>query len=199
MDQLLICAKSFEHMLSVKYHITIGRKGKSVKLTIGFEAVEFHHLIGLHKLRDLRLSRANREKIFYQIIRGDITLDDIKKSRYFSSIQQRLEPFSKIESLFDKNEIIFRYNQKLQSFSFIEAEYLLSTPYEHTDIYIFLDHKDKEEEFFCRSFFPKEDKDYTKNQAVYTLLKKEKENIQTGSIMLQYNRLSHKPKGKPIH
>ena len=109
MDGLLTCAKAFEDLLPVKYHIIIGRKGKSVDLTVSFEAVEFHHLVGLHKLHDLRLSRASREKVFSQILSGQITLEDIKKSRYFYSIQNRL----------------------------------LSTPYECTDVYIFLDKKDE--------------------------------------------------------
>lgn len=190
MDSLLTCAKAFENLLPVKYHIIIGRKGKSVDLTVSFDAVEFHHLVGLHKLHDLRLSRANREKIFFQILSGQITLDDVKKSRYFCSIQNRLEPFQKIEELFDKNDLIFRYNKKLQAFSLIEAEYLLTMPYECTDVYIFLDKKDEAGNFFCRSFFPKENRDYTKGQAVYTLLKKEKINTSTGTLQIQYDRLS---------
>ena len=42
MDGLLICAKAFEDLPPVKYHIIIGRKGKPVDLTVSFEAVEFH-------------------------------------------------------------------------------------------------------------------------------------------------------------
>lgn len=132
MDGLLTCAKAFEDLLPVKYHIIIGRKGKS--------------------------------------------------------------PFQKIEALFDKNDLVFRYNRKLQALSLIEAEYLLSTPHEYTDVYIFLDKKDEAGNFFCRSFFPKEDRDYTKGQAVYTLLKKEKINIDTGTVQIQYDRLSPKDK-----
>lgn len=192
MDELQACAIAFENLLTIKYHIIIGRKGKSKDLTISFEAVEFHHLVGLHKLIDLRLARANREKTFYQILSGSITLDDIKKSRYFYNIQKRLEPFQQIESLFDKNDLIFSYNKKLQAFSLIDAEYLLSTPHKCTDVYIFLDKKEISNHFFFRSFFPKEDKDYTKGQAVYTLLKKEKINTSTGMVQIQYDRLSPK-------
>ena len=162
-------------------------------LVVSFEAAEFHHLVGLHKLHDLRLSKASREKVFSQILSGQITLDDIKKSRYFCSIRNRLEPFQKMEALFDKNDLIFRYHRKLQAFSLIEAEYLLSTSHECTDVYIFLDKKDEAGNFFCRSFFPREDRDYTKGQAVYTLLKKEKINTCTGAVQIQYDRLTRKP------
>lgn len=80
MDSLLFCAKAFENLLPVKYHIIIGRKRKSTDLTVSFEAVEFHHLVGPHKLYDLRLSRANREKVFPQILSGQITLDEVKRA-----------------------------------------------------------------------------------------------------------------------
>lgn len=105
MDGLLTCAKAFENLLPVKYHIIIGRKGKSVDLTVSFQAVEFHPLMGLHKLHDLRLSRASREKVFSQILSGQLTLNDVKKSRYFCSIQKQLDPFQKIEELFNKNSL----------------------------------------------------------------------------------------------
>ena len=190
MDYLQICAKAFEKLLDIQYHIILGRKGKLTELNILFEPKEFHHLIGLHKLRDLRLARENREKIFYEILAGKISMEDLKKSRYYSEIQKRLEPFYKIENIFDSNKVIFRYNSKLQTFSLIEAEYLLSTPYENTDIYIFLDRQADSDFFFCRSFFQKELKDYTKGQAVYTLLKKEKITISTGEREIQYDRIS---------
>ena len=195
MDYLQVCAKSFEHLLNIKYHIILGRKGKLTELNILFAPTEFHHLIGLHKLHDLRLSRGNREKIFYQILDGQLSLADLKKSRYFPMIQKRMKPFEQIENFLDSNKLIFRYNQKLQSFSLIEAEYLLSTPYEKTDIYIFLDQLPEPDTFFCRSFFPKEGKDYTKGQAVYTHLKKEKISLSTGKTITQYDRLT--PREKP--
>lgn len=190
MDYLQICAKAFEHLLDIKYHIIIGRKGRMTELNLLFEPAEFHHLAGLHKLHDLRLARGNREKVFSQILAGSISAEDLKKSKYFSIIQKRLKPLCQIESLLDSNKLIFRYNASLQSFSLIEAEYLLSTPYESTDIYIFLDQRPEPNSFFCRSFFPKEEKDYTKGQAVYTMLKKEKVTRSTGGILIQYDRLT---------
>lgn len=198
MDYLQTCAKNFERLLDVKYHIIIGRKGKLTELNILFAPTEFHHLVGLHKLHDLRLARENREKIFQQILDGKLSMDDLKKSQYFTSIQNRMEPFSQIEIFLDSNKLIFRYNPKLQSFSLIKAEYLLSIPYKSTDIYIFLDLLPDPNNFFCRSFFPKENIDYTKGQAVYALLKKEKITLSTGKIITQYDCLTPKEKSEDI-
>ena len=195
MDKLYECAKGFKKLLSKRYHIIIGRKGKAAELNIQFEDVEFHHLIGLHKLKDLRIARENRGRVFADILSRKIVLSDIEKSRYYDKIKDRLEPFIKIELLLDENNLVFRYNERKQTFSVIEAEYLLSSPYENTDVYIFLDRKEGEKEFFCRSFFPKRGKDYTAGQAVYTLLLKEKIDINTGESQLQYNRLISKERG----
>lgn len=189
MDHLLECAKAFERLLDIQYHIILGRKNQLTELTLRFDPTEFHHLVGLHKLRDLRLARGNREKIFQQILSKTICMEDIKKSRYFPEIQDRIGLFDKVEHFLDSNKLIFRYNEKLQTFSMIEAEYLLSTPYKGTDIYIFLDRHTEEGHFFCRSFFQKGEKDYTKGQAVYTLLKKEKTILSTGKTVVQYDRL----------
>lgn len=195
MDHLQKCALAFEHLLDINYHIIIGRKGKSVELNILFDPIEFHHLIGLHKLRDLRVARANREKVFQNCLSGTLSIQDLMKSRHFSEIEKRIQPFDKIETFLDSNQLVFRYNKKLQTFSLIEAEYLLSTPFENTDVYIFLDQLSEENQFFCRSFFPKEKKDYTIGQPQFTLLFKEKITVSTGEKIIQYDRLT--PKNKP--
>ena len=102
MDHLLECAEAFEQLLDVQYH-----KNRLTELTLRFDPTEFHHLVGLHKLRDLRLARGNREKIFYQILSKTICMEDIKKSRYFPEIQDRMFFFDKIEYLLDSNKTVF--------------------------------------------------------------------------------------------
>lgn len=46
-------------------------------------------------------------------------------------------------------------------------------------------------------FFSKEDRDYTKGQAIYTLLKKEKINTDTGTVQIQYDGSLQKIKIDP--
>lgn len=52
MDLLQECAASFKRLLPYQYHFTIGRKGKMLAFTLDFDEADFHHLAGLHKLRD---------------------------------------------------------------------------------------------------------------------------------------------------
>lgn len=194
MDKLYDCANAFEKLLDIQYRIIVGRKGKATELCIGFSKLDFHHLMGLGKLKDLRIATHNRSIVFDEIISRKITYETISKSRYLSLIENRFRPLTQIETLFDDNRLIFRYNKKINQFSLIEADYLLSTPYAENDIYIFISKQKNTEQYFCRSFFPKEQKDYTKGQAIYTMLYKEKIHLSTGEIQIQYDRLTPKNK-----
>ena len=72
-DKLKNTAESFRSLLDTQYHIIIGRKGKSAELTIEFKPIDFHHLIGLGKLKDLRIATQNRESVCSSILNGTIT------------------------------------------------------------------------------------------------------------------------------
>ena len=73
MDKLQKCAKAFENLLEIQYRIIIGRKGKTAELVIGFSKLDFHHLMGLGKLKDLRIAKQNRGSVFDEIITGIMT------------------------------------------------------------------------------------------------------------------------------
>lgn len=192
MDQLYECAAAYQKLLHVNYKIILGRKGKLFELRICFEPLHFHHLIGLHKLGDLRIARENREKVFKRILDGRITYDFIARSRYFHVIERRLIPFAHFETILDQNKLVFRYSSKKNMFSLIETDYLLSTPHDDSDVYIFLAETPSMGTYFCQSFFPKEERDYTAGQTIYTMLYKEKIDLDTGEITVQYDRLTPK-------
>lgn len=197
MDKLCNCVTAFEKLLDIQYRIIVGRKGKATELCIGFSKLDFHHLMGLGKLKDLRIATRNRGIVFDEILSGKTTYETISKSRYLHLIENRFQPLAQIETLFDNNRLVFRYNIKLNRFSLIEADYLLSTPYAENDVYIFLARQDDTGHYFCRSFFPREQKDYTAGQAVYTMLYKEKIRLSTGEVQIQYDRLAPKDAKKP--
>lgn len=155
MDKLVNCALAFEKLLDVQYRIIVGRKGKAVELLIGFSMLDFHHLMGLGKLKDLRLATMNRETVFKEILTGKTSYKVIAKSRYIHLIENRFEPLMYIEQLFDDNRLIFRYNPKLNQFSLIDANYLLTSPYEGNDVYIFLAKKNDTDRYFAVLFFQK--------------------------------------------
>ena len=63
-DKLKISAEGFHSLLDTQYHLIIGRKGKSVDITIEFKPIDFHHLMGLGKLKDLRIATQNGNPFF---------------------------------------------------------------------------------------------------------------------------------------
>jgi len=179
MDKLLACAKTFESLFNTEYRILIAHKNNQIDLKINFNAIDFHHLMGLGKLKDLRIHRDNRTEVFRKILSGKITYDTIKQSKSIQEIENRFEPLSHLEELLDSNYLTFRYRPQNNPTSTIIAEFLLSADFQGNDVYIFLDKKEHAENYFCRSFFPKTDKDYTVGQIKYTLLRKEKTTLST--------------------
>ncbi len=187
MDALQRCAEKYERLTNFEYKIIIARKGKAHELYIRFNIVQFHHLAGIHKLNDLRIARQNRKKVFDKIRSGEITDSSLQESRYYTVIKQRLELLNNLEEILDSNELVFRYHKKSGDLSMIDADYLLSTFFKNKECYVFLTREEKC--CFCRSFFPKTNRDYTKGQVRYTMLYKEKRNLVTGEVTIQYNRL----------
>ena len=70
----------------------------------------------------------------------------------------------------------------------IKADYLMKNRLVDKNVFIFLS-KGKDDTYFCRSFFPEANRDYTKNQASWTLLYKEKMKRSTGQKVVLYDRL----------
>ena len=139
MDLLQQCAQEFERLLEIEYHITAGRKGKTVAFTISFARSDFHHLAGLHKLRDnAKIGRGRRESVFLDILEGKLSLAQIQRSAFYPEMEPRLIYLAHLEAFLDSNELIFRYNSKMQPFSKIEADYLLENRVEDTSVYLFL-------------------------------------------------------------
>lgn len=57
--------------------------GKLVEIVLKFSESDFHHLAGLHKLKDLHIARANRGAVFQQILHHNITYNTLTKVSFF--------------------------------------------------------------------------------------------------------------------
>lgn len=115
MDLLKKCALSFQKILEYEYHFVIGRKGQLREFRLGFDMADFHHLAGLHKLKDIaQIQQGMREKIFEKILQGDISMRLLEKSSYYSQMEGRILPLTGLERFLDDNQMIFRYNEKEQ-------------------------------------------------------------------------------------
>jgi len=192
-DLIKACTDAFRALLIYEYHFVIGRKGKIKEFYLKFDKADFHHLLGLHKLKDIaQIQQGKREKIFDKIQNGEITEALVRKSSFYNHMKDRIIPLIGLEKMLDGNNMIFRYNEKAQKFSVIKADYLLEGTADEIPAFLFLGkRKEDEKEQMCRTFFRVGDIDYTRGQPQYTLLKKEKKNLVTGDVVVQYDKLKN--------
>lgn len=188
MHNIYDCVNSFVSLLDTQYHLILGRKGIAVSLQIIFDKKDCFHLMGLQYLTDRPELSRDRGKIFDEIKERKITIEQIESSDLYHKIAERVDMLPLLEELFDGNDTIFKYNQKINAFSMIEADYLMKNRVEDKNIFLFLA-KNKEDRYFCRSFFPEERKDYAKNQASWTLLYKKKIKVSINEETVLYDRM----------
>lgn len=184
------CVNAFLPLLNTEYEIILGRKGKSVTLRITFDKKDCFHLMGLQYLIDRPELNRDRGKVFDEIVSGIITAKQVETSDFYKKIEERVHFLPVLEALLDSNDTVFKYNQKANTYSMINADYLMKNSIENRNLFLFLS-KNTEDNYFCKSFFPEGKMDYTKNQASWTLLYKKKIDITTRTEKILYDRLKN--------
>ena len=183
------CVEAFGKLLDKEYHLVLGRKNISVSLQIYFDKKECFHLMGLQYLTDRPELVRDREKIFDAISEHRITAEHLQSSDLYYKIADRVDMLPLLESMLDSNDTIFKYNRKRNTYSVIKADYIMKNKVEERNVFLFLAENGEEGKYFCRSFFPENKMDYTKNQASWTLLYKKKITLSTGKEEILYDRL----------
>ncbi len=188
MRNVIDCINAFIPLLSTEYELVLGRKGVAVTLRILFDKKDCFHLMGLQYLVDRPELSRDRGKVFDEIADGTITIEKIESSDFYKKIEQRIHFLPLLEQMIDSNDTVFKYNKKANMYSMIEADYLMENKMESRNLFLFLSNDDGDK-YFCRSFFPEEKMDYSKNQASWTLLYKKKTDLITGTETVLYNKL----------
>lgn len=188
MRTVVDCIFSFIPLLTTEYEIVLGRKGVSVTLVITFDKKDCFHLMGLQYLTDRPELRRDRGKVFDDIKNGVIKKEQIESSDFYYKIKDRVHFLPLLEMLLDSNDTVFKYNSKINTYSMIEADYLMKNYMENRNLFLFLSNAESDR-YFCRSFFPEEKNDYTKKQTSWTLLYKKKKNRVDGTEEILYDKL----------
>ena len=183
------CVEAFGRLLDKEYHLVLGRKNVAVNLQINFDKKECYHLMGLQYLTDRPELAHDRGKIFDAISERRITAEHLQSSDLYYKIADRIDKLPLLESVIDSNDTIFKYNQKLNVYSVMKADYIMKNEAEGKNVFLFLAKGGEEGRYFCRSFFPQGKMDYAKNQASWTLLYKKKVTLSTGEEEILYDRL----------
>ncbi|MGL5978862.1 MAG: PBECR4 domain-containing protein [Erysipelotrichaceae bacterium] len=189
MKNLSLQQNTINKLMDITYYFKLGHKNKTVEIEIEFQKQDFHHLLGLHKLRDLQIYRNNREIIINKLLKNQLQLVDLKKSSYFSEIEERLKVCGYLEQLLDGDTLVFRWNKV--SYSKIDASFLIQASFKDIECYLFLkEMKSNSITYKCNSVFPKLNSNYERGQMKFAVLEKKKKNRKTGEIIEVYHKKS---------
>lgn len=150
-------------------------------------------IMGLQYLTDRPELVHDRGKIFDAIRERRITAEQLQSSDLYYKIADRIYMLPLLESIIGRNDTIFKYNQKRNIYSVIKADYIMKSNAEERNLFLFLAENGGSGRYYCRSFFPQDKMDYTKNQASWTLLYKKKVTLSTGEGEILYDRLKKDP------
>lgn len=134
----------------------------------------------MQHLKDLTFPSTNKERIYKEILKRKITIDDIKKSVFYEKwfIEERLNNFTYLEDLLDSNTVRYLINQKqYMSYSDIKADYLCERTILTDIFYLFIVKENNAiDSNVCKgcSFLRKHRTDYTNGTAKTTTLLIEK-------------------------
>lgn len=120
------CAEFYKSLMRKDYLFTLEN---GINFKIFFKASGFYHLIGLHKLTDIRQLTDNSvspDKLYKDILNGRKSSAIIEKSAFYSRISDRIKHFERIADMLDKekSKIIIDFDPEL-----IEGTELKNTKY----------------------------------------------------------------------
>lgn len=194
-NELLKSLFLYKRILNFSYNFVIGRKNKTVNINLLFSKKDFFHLSGLQYLTDIRELNNDREKIFNRIECDSHFQNAILNSVCYSKIKERISFLAMLEDFLDSNKTIFKFNNRTNVVSLIEADYILKNSDTAKNMYVFISKKDDNSDtYFCRSAFSrnKSENDYTAGHISYTLLYKEKINLLKNERQVLYNHPLYK-------
>lgn len=167
---------AYTKLLNVRYHLVLGRKGKTTDLTIVFRAENFFHLAGLHKLkRSYPILKSQHGKILSLIKKHRLTTEMLKNDENFSLLINRLSAIAHISELIEnENTRFFSYDPRKVSFGTrLKADYVAKGEFACQNIAFSFFVAD-DTNYCMNSIFSHSGYDYSYRQTQYTVLFKER-------------------------
>lgn len=121
-------ARSYQKLFDYEYQFTVvrNRNMQPIDIYIRFDKSTFHHLCGLHKLKDIEVvRREKRESVFDKIISGTYSDQLFQKSVWYGEILDRIDCLEHLEAILDDKDTVFKFNTSDNRKSKIEADYII--------------------------------------------------------------------------
>lgn len=187
-DILYRTAVAYHHLLTTKYRIVLGRKGKTFEIFIEFTPENFFHLAGLHKLsqRYSSLLRTS-EEILHDAVSGTLSAEIFRGDIQFETVKRRMRALQSLEEMLDSDRVEFYgfNNRKALIGTKITADYLAKEE-NREGLILFSFFEENGGRCYAKSVFSKETYDYTLRQVKYTVLQKEKIADQVTMILFRH-------------
>ncbi len=164
MKNIKECAEFYNTLLHKDYIFTLEN---GIQFTIFFKPNNFYHLVGLHKLTDIKRTFDGKahDKIFKDILSGKISTTAIEKSVFYNRICNRITYFEQIADMLDKekSKIIIDFNPSLiPGTDLLNTKYIL---YRHLHSgYANLTIGEKDKKTYPETFFVENSKRYISGQ-----------------------------------
>ena len=175
-DYLLESAKAYADLISKKYHIKLGHRGKMTELTITFPASGYHHLAGLHYLGINALN--NRKEALYKILAGEVNIHHIAEEKY-NLVESRLRSIIQLKDIICNSREVYRYKGFECVWSNIRADYAIEKDNGDGSTFVFLI-GDNGVDLAPTSIFEAEAGKYTQYCPARRILEITKEDLDTG-------------------
>lgn len=183
MDLLYEAASKYRELLNKDYHITAVYKEEIIELSFWFLPENFYHLVGFHKLLDVKYI-ARPKFLYTQVLSRKITYASIENSKFIDDMYDRLQFFYRINEIIERlktGEIIIEFAQKNRTR--IMADFLLYNLVDDSYAHLFL-RKDGRHGYVPCSFFCRNDDKYIQNNKKYR--------VKTFMVVGRDNKLQHK-------
>ena len=155
-----------DNLAGKKFEIIAGKKNNQTTQFIVFEIERFFHLLGLHKLKDVPLLKRSARKVYYEILQGKITYNDISHSEYLGEMEDRLIYHRELLNILNINSLY--YKSLHGEFKGVEADYFLCNEITPKSLYGFLFSKNNSVPV---TFFTRSERDsYIRNSIRWTVL-----------------------------
>ena len=169
LDSIQDCAKLYKTLLNKTFYFTLEN---NIKFKLFFKAENFVHIIGLHKLTDLKLTEQFSAKVlFKKLLNGDISNELIKNSTNYKKIQNRIYYFDNIIDMLNNKsaKIIINYDKSLVNNSkLINTKYILYKTID--ECYLMLTIGKKESGEYPETLFLESTKKYISNQELLDII-----------------------------
>jgi hypothetical protein len=166
MDLLYEAAKDYSELLDKDYHITAVYKDEIIELSFYFLPEHFYHLIGFHKLLDVK-HIARPRYLYTRVMSRKLTYSSIEESKFLDEMYDRMQMFHRLNGMIERmksGDIIIEFSQKNRSR--IRADFLLYDLVDESYAHLFLRTDEKYGYVPC-SFFCRSDDRYIRNNKKY--------------------------------